>query len=197
MMLSLLCTFSGGKELSLSKRALTTASGWPNLRSSVLSASLYNTPQYANSAMEILAFPSTSVFKYVKLTSSVKDCASMALLNCSNHSCHCSGSPLYCDNFRQWIVLLTSNCLRQLLYQIRRVKRRSRRCGMRRATPTQRVRNGSSIRWRNDRSYKGGGGTCGRTKSIRLHEVCCYVILSACCYLYMRGAERCSDMRVD
>ena len=99
MMLSLLCIFSGGKELSLSKCALTTACGWPNLRSSVLIASLYITPQYANSAMTVLAFPVTRVFKYVNLTSSVKDCASMALLNCPNHSCHCRGSPLYCDNF--------------------------------------------------------------------------------------------------
>ena len=99
MMLSLLCIFNGGKELSLSKSALTTACGWPHLRSSVLGASLYITPQYANSAMAILAFPVTRVFKYVKLTSSFKDCESVALLNCPNHSCHCSGSPLYCDNF--------------------------------------------------------------------------------------------------
>ena len=99
MMLSLLCIFSGGKELSLSKCALSTACGWPNLRSSVLSASLYITPQYANSAMAVLVFLVTRVFKYVNLTSSVKDCASMALLNCPNHSCHCSGSPLYCDSF--------------------------------------------------------------------------------------------------
>ena len=83
MMLSLLCIFSGGKELSLSKDARTTACGWPNLRSSVLSASLYITPQYANSAMAVLAFPVTRVFKYVNLTSSVKDCASMALLKLS------------------------------------------------------------------------------------------------------------------
>ena len=99
MMLSLLCIFSGGKELSLSKCALTTACGWPNLRSSVLSASFYITSQYANPAMAVLAFPVTRVFKYVNLTSSVKDCASMALLNCPNNSCHCRGSPLYCDNF--------------------------------------------------------------------------------------------------
>ena len=45
LMLSLLCIFSGGKELSLSKCALTTAWGWPNLRSSDLSASLYITSQ--------------------------------------------------------------------------------------------------------------------------------------------------------
>ena len=99
MMLSLLCIFSGGKELSLSKCALTTASGRPNLRSIVLSASLYFTPQYANSAMAVLAFPVKRVFKYVNLTSSVKDCASMAFLIYPNHSCQCRGSPLYCDNF--------------------------------------------------------------------------------------------------
>ena len=64
-----------------SQGVLTTACGRPNLRSSVLSASLYITPQYANSAMAVLAFPVTRVFKYVNLTSSVKDCASMALLN--------------------------------------------------------------------------------------------------------------------
>ena len=116
MMLSLLCILSGGKELSLSKCALTTACGWSNLRSSVLSASLYIKPQYANSAMAVLAFPVTSVFKYVNLTSSVKDCASMTLLNCPNHSCHCSGSPLYCDNFHSGSgsfflqVIASANC---------------------------------------------------------------------------------------
>ena len=99
MMLSLLCIFSGGKELSLCKCALTTVWGWPNLRSSVLSASLYITAQYANSAMVVLAFPVTRVFTYVNLTSSVNDCESMALLNCPKHSCHCRGSPLYIDNF--------------------------------------------------------------------------------------------------
>ena len=63
-----------------------------------------------------LAFPVTSVFKYVNLTSSVKDCASMALLNCPNHSCHCSGSPLYCDNFHSGSglfflqVIASANC---------------------------------------------------------------------------------------
>ena len=59
MMLSLLCIFSGGKELSLFKCALTIVWGWPNLRSSALSASLYITPQYANSAMAVLAFSVT------------------------------------------------------------------------------------------------------------------------------------------
>ena len=98
-MLSLLCIFSGRKELSLSKCALTTACGWPNLRLRVLSASLYITQQYANPAMVVLAFPATRVFKYVNLTSSVKNYESMALLNCPNHSCHCRGSPLYSDNF--------------------------------------------------------------------------------------------------
>ena len=82
-----MCIFSGGKELSLSKCALTTACGWPNLRSSVLSASLYITLQYANSAIAVLAFPVTRVFRYVNLTSSDKDCESIALLNCPNHSC--------------------------------------------------------------------------------------------------------------
>ena len=80
--------FSGGKELSLSTCALTTACGWPNLRSSVLSASLHITPQYANSAIAVVAFPVTRVLKYVNLTSSVKDCEFMALLNCPNHSGH-------------------------------------------------------------------------------------------------------------
>ena len=99
MMLSLLYNFSGGKELRLSKCALTTAWGWPNLRSSVLSASLNINPQYANSAMAVSAFPVTRVYKYVNLTASVKDCESMALLNCPNNSCHCRGSALYSDNF--------------------------------------------------------------------------------------------------
>ena len=116
MMLSLLFFFNGGKELSFSKCALTTACSWPNLRSSVLSASLYITPQDAHSAMAFLAFPVTRVFKYVNLTSSVKDCASMALLNCPNRSCHCSGSPLYCDSFHRGSglfflqVIASANC---------------------------------------------------------------------------------------
>ena len=158
MIFSLLCILSGGKELSLSKCALTTACGWPNLRSSVLSASLYITQQYVNSEIAVLAFPVTRVSKYVNLTSSVKDCESTALLNCPNHSCHCRGSPLYCDNFYSGSgsfilqVIASANCF----CQIRRVQRRSRKCGMRWATSTQWVRNGSSIRWQNDRSDKGG-----------------------------------------
>ena len=117
MRLSLLCIFNGGKELSLSKCALTTACGRPNLRSSVLSASLYITPQYANSAMVVLAFPVIRVFKYVNLTSSVKDCESMALLNYPKYSCHCRGSPLYCDNFHSGSesfflqVIASANCV--------------------------------------------------------------------------------------
>ena len=116
MMLSILCIFNGGKELSLSKRALTTAWGWPNLRSSVISALLYITPQYANSTMAVLAFPVTRVFKYVNLTSSTKDCGSMALLNCPHRSCHYRGSPLYCDNFHSGSgslflqVIASANC---------------------------------------------------------------------------------------
>ena len=97
MTLWVLCILGGGIELSLSKCALTTVWGWPNLRSSVLSASLYINPQYA--AMAVLAFKVTIVYKYAYLTSSVKDCEAMALLNCPNHSCHCRGSPLYSDNF--------------------------------------------------------------------------------------------------
>ena len=99
MMFSLLCIFSCGKGLSFSKFAPTTACGWPKFCSVVLSASQYITPQYANSAMAVLVFPVARVFKYVKLTSSVKDCESMVLLNCPNHSCHCKGSPLYADKF--------------------------------------------------------------------------------------------------
>ena len=34
MIVSLLCSFSGGKELNLSECALTNACGWTNLRSS-------------------------------------------------------------------------------------------------------------------------------------------------------------------
>ena len=90
-MLSLLCILCCGKELSLSNCALSTAWGWPNLRSSVLSASLYMNPQYANSTMAVLAFQITR--GHHNLASSVNDCESMALLNCPNHSCHCRGSP--------------------------------------------------------------------------------------------------------
>ena len=41
----------------------------------------------------------------------------MALLNCSNHSCHCRGSTLYCDNFHSGKgsfflqVVASANCL--------------------------------------------------------------------------------------
>ena len=100
MMLSLLCIYSGGKEFT----------------SSVLSASLYITPQDANSEIAVLAFPITRVFKYVNLTSSVKYCASMALLNFPKHLCHCRGSPLYCDNFHSGNesfflqVIASANC---------------------------------------------------------------------------------------
>ena len=195
-MLSLLCIFSGMKELSLSNCALTTAWCWPNLCSSVVSTSLYIILHYANSAIAVLSFPFTRDFKYVNLTSSVKDCESMALLNCSNHLCLYRVSTLYSDNYHS-IVRLTSDCIRQLLYQFRGVQWMSQKCGMRWATPIQPVRKVSSIRLRNNGSDKGGGGTCGRNKWIRLLEVCCYVTLEPCCCLYMRGAERCSDMRVD
>ena len=102
--------------LSVSECALTTAKGWPDLRLRVLNASLYITPQYANSAMAVIDFPITRVFKCVNLTSSVKDCESMALLNCPNHSCHCRGSPLYCHNFHSGNgffflqVIASANC---------------------------------------------------------------------------------------
>ena len=49
--------------------------------------------------MAVLDFPITRFFKYVSLTSSAKDCESMALLNCPNNSCQCRGSLLYSDNF--------------------------------------------------------------------------------------------------
>ena len=45
MMLPLLCILRGLKLISLFKCALTTACGWPNLRSIVLSASFYIKPQ--------------------------------------------------------------------------------------------------------------------------------------------------------
>ena len=63
IMFLLLCFFSGRKKLSLSKCALTTASSWLNLRSSVLSASFYIIPQYANSLIASFAFPVNRVFK--------------------------------------------------------------------------------------------------------------------------------------
>ena len=116
MMLSLLCILSGGKELSSSKWAQTTYWGRPNLRSIVLSASININPQYANSAMAVLAFPFTRNFEYVNLTSSVQDGESVALLICQKHSCHCRGSPLYSDNFHSvngsflLQVIATANC---------------------------------------------------------------------------------------
>ena len=107
---------------------------------------------------------------------------------------------MYCDNlhlgngsfFLQLIVSV--NCFIKSAPGIQR----SRSCGMRWATPTQRLRNDSSILWRYDRSNRGGGGTCGRTNWIRLHEVCCYVILGPCCCFYMkRGAARWKEERSD
>ena len=169
MMLPLLCIFNEGKELSLSKCALTTAFGWPNLLLSVLSASLYITPQYANSAMVVLVFPVTRNFKYFNLTLAVKECASMALLNCPNHSCHYRGSPLYCDNFHSGSgsfflqVIASANCF----FKSAESKEGAEAVGCGGPPQHKGVRNGSSIRWRNDRIDKGGGGTCGRTKWTR------------------------------
>ena len=66
--------------------------------------------------MAVLAFPVTRVFKYVYLTSSVKDCESMALLNIPNRSCHCRGLPLYSKNFHSGNgffflpVIASTNC---------------------------------------------------------------------------------------
>ena len=117
MMLSTLCISSCGKELSFSKCALTIAWDLLNIRSSVLSASLYINPQYANSAMAVLDFPITRVFKYVNWTSSAKDCEPMAILTFPNHSSYCRGSQLYSDNFHSgnWPffllqVIVSANC---------------------------------------------------------------------------------------
>ena len=79
MMLSLVYIVSGGKELRLSKCALTASWDWPILRLSVLSASLYITQQYAKSAIAVLTFRVKTGFKYFNLISSVKNCESMAL----------------------------------------------------------------------------------------------------------------------
>ena len=163
MMFSLLCLFSGGKEMSVSKCALTTACDWPNLRSSVLSVSLYITPQYANSAVAALAFPLPRVFKYVNLTSSVKDCDSTALLNCPKHSCHCRGWPLYCDNFHSRSgsfflqVIASANCF----INSPRVERKGRRCGMR--CPPQHIKFGAVAPY--------VGGMTGVTKVVALHTL--------------------------
>ena len=73
--------------------------GRPNLRSKVLSASLYIAPQWANSAIAVLALTMTRVLRYVNFTSSVKDWESIALWNWPYYLCHCRGSQLYWDNF--------------------------------------------------------------------------------------------------
>ena len=86
----------------------TFACGWPDLRSKVLSAPLYTAPQYANSAIAVLAWPVTRVVKYVSLASSGRDWQSIAHSNPAYHSCHCRGSPLYCDYFHlnNWSLFL-------------------------------------------------------------------------------------------
>ena len=86
-MLSLLCIISGGKELSLSKCALTTACA----KCLVLSASLYIILRYASSLIAVFAFPVRYGFNQVSLTSSVSDFESKALLKWPNPSCHCRG----------------------------------------------------------------------------------------------------------
>ena len=97
MMLSLLCNFSGGKELYLSECDLTTACGYPKLGSIFLNASIYIIPERVNSA--IVFFTLTSVRKYANLTPSGEDCKSIAFLNCPYPWCRCRGSPEYCDRF--------------------------------------------------------------------------------------------------
>ena len=83
---------------------------------------------------------------------SVKICEYMAPLNCP-----CYSFPLHEVTFvlrrfkvRQGIVFLTNNCVRQLRYQIRVVKRMSRNLRMWWATLTQRLRNGSYKLYTND-----------------------------------------------
>ena len=93
MMLSLLCIFNVEKLLRLSKWALTTNFGWPNLGSKVLSASLYIALPSANSAIAVFALPVTRDIWFVSYTSSVRNWESVALLNWPYHSCHWRGFP--------------------------------------------------------------------------------------------------------
>ena len=81
LMLSLLCILGIVKWLSLTKCALTIACGWSNLRSKILSETLYIKPQQANSAIAIFALLVTNVLRYVNLRSSVSDCEPIALSN--------------------------------------------------------------------------------------------------------------------
>ena len=68
---------------------------------------------------------------------------------------------------------------------------------MRSSTPTQRVRNGSSMQLRDDESDKRWGSNSASIKSIKLREVWCYVSLLPYCCLYLSaGAERCRHWRV-
>ena len=50
--------------------------------------------------MASLALPTTRVFKYVNLMSSLRACESIALLNWPYHSCHCKGLPLNLARFK-------------------------------------------------------------------------------------------------
>ena len=100
MMFSIFCSFSARNWFNLSKWALTTVCGWPNLRWSVRGASYYILPQYANYATAIFALPVASVSQHVGLTSSKRVAESRALSNWPNHSCYWRGLPLYWDSFQ-------------------------------------------------------------------------------------------------
>ena len=181
------------------KRALTTAWGWPKLRSNVSSAFLYINPQYVNSAMAVIIFPVKRVFKYVNLTSSVKDCEYIALSNCPKPSCHCRGSPLCSDNLHSGNgsfflqVIASTNCF------IKSAESKEGAEGVGCGGPPQQNGLGTVAPYVGGilGKTKVGGGTFGTTNWFWLHEVWCYVILRFCCCLYMkRGGERCRDMKV-
>ena len=98
MMLSLLlCKFSGGMLASVFKSAVTNARDWPNVHSTVLSASLFCLA-VSNIGYYNFRFPVIKLFKLINLMSSAGGEESIALLNFLNHRCLWTWSPSNSDN---------------------------------------------------------------------------------------------------
>ena len=99
-MLSELCVFTGRTLLSFSRWALTTIWGCPNFCSRTPRTSLYIRPEYAKSAIAMLALPVTSVLSFVSVLSSERvDCESIELRKWPIFSCRSNGLPSYLKKF--------------------------------------------------------------------------------------------------
>ena len=100
-MLPKLCNFTGEALLNLSRWALTTVLDCTKFRSKTFSASLYFRPKYRKSAIANLAFPVTSVLRYVSVTSFKNvGCESTAIRNGPTRSFHSNDFSSYLESFR-------------------------------------------------------------------------------------------------